>query len=169
MVLAGASGWCGRRGGGVGRSRGRPEARPTVVGAGCVVLSAVGGIIEGAVDGVEGEGFEGAGEGGKLGLGEHDFDGEVGVLHFAGLVPKAICLAVEMLEAISRDVLCDADAGGIVGFGLGGEGLMHPITDAFDDLTDAGLGDVEFVGDSAGAGGIDNDARVGEEVAGGRG
>jgi len=73
------------------------------------------------------------------------------------------------LEAISRDVLGQVQASGVVGFGVGGEGLVEPVEDAFNDLADAGLRDFEFFGDGAGAGGIDDDAGVGEEVAGGRG
>ena len=82
-----------------------------------------------------------------------DADGEVGEFGLGGFLPGAVGGEVEAFEAISRDVLAEAELGfvGEIGIG-GGEGFDEPVGDAEDDLADAGLGDADFVGDGAGAG-----------------
>ena len=100
-------------------------------------------------------------------MSREDAEDEVGVLCFAGIAPGFVGFAEISLEAISRDVLGEAELGGFAGFAVGGEGLAEEVADAVDDLADAGLGDFEFFGDLAGGGGVDDDSLVGEEIAGG--
>ena len=70
---------------------------------------------------------------------------EVGEFDLGGFLQGAVGGAVEVLEAISRDVLAEAELGfvGEVGFG-GGERFDEPVGDTECDLSDAGLGEADF-------------------------
>jgi hypothetical protein len=78
-------------------------------------------------------------------------------------------LAEVAIEAVSSDVLSEAEVGGIAGLVWLGKRFREPVGDAADDLADAGLRDFQIVGCLTGAGEFEDDALVGEQVArGGR-
>ena len=73
------------------------------------------------------------------------------------------------MESVGGNVLGEADLGGLAGFVVSREVFGEPVGDAADDLADARLGDFQFFGGLAGAEAVDDEAFVGEEVAGGGG
>ena len=91
------------------------------------------------MDGVGGEGFEGAGDHGQLGVSVDDAQDDAGVFGFAGEPPAVHGLAIEVLQAIGRDMLGQVQVSRVRGLRLWREGLREPVADSLDDLANTGL------------------------------
>lgn len=106
--------------------------------------------------------------GGDFGEGGEEADDDGDVFGFTGLLPSVLGFVEVAMEALGGDVLGEADLGGLTGFVGCGQVFFEPDGDAVEELADAGLGYFQFFGGLTGARAVDDDAFVGEEVAGRR-
>jgi hypothetical protein len=121
-----------------------------------------------AFEGVGDEGVEGAGGDGHFAHGGGDAEDDAGVFGLVSRPPAVHGLAVEHLEAISGDVLGEAEPGGVGGFAGHGQRLGQPASDVLGDLADTGLREGKIGGELAGRGAVEEEALVDLEVAGRR-
>jgi hypothetical protein len=149
-----------RRGGGIGEVEGVLAAES---------LACASGLCREVVSSIVGEGVEVVGGDAEAGEGEDAASLLAKVFGVTGGIPVVLEVLDLVLKLRSREV------DGIVLFfldvllRLDGEHLGEPIGDAGDDLADTGLGNVEFLGDTAGGEEFDEGEAVDFEVAGRRG
>src|SRR5438045_3827621 len=108
----------------------------------------VGGVVVG-MDG-SGEGVESAGGDAEACEGENGAGLLAVVFGVAAAVPHVLKLLDLILELGSREVDGEAFFFFLVSFRLFGKHLGEPVGNAADDLSDASLGNLEFLGDPAG-------------------
>jgi hypothetical protein len=118
-----------------------------------------------AFGGVGGEAVDETADGPEAGLGGGEADAEASVFDVLGHVPEGGHLLVLVLEAVSRDLAGQVDFLFLGDLGLGRDDLAEPLDDVADDLADAGLGDLPFVGLGVGGAAGDVDGVVDFEVA----
>jgi hypothetical protein len=121
-----------------------------------------------AFDGVGGEGFQVAGEGGDFALSRENAKTEAHVSGFTRVLPELVGFDEIALQAVGGDVLGDAECGGFVEIAIGWQSLREPVQDLLDDLPDAGLRDADGGRDLSRAGAIDGDALIDKQIAAGR-
>ena len=152
-----------------GRSYGRREACPTVI-VGVVGIEAFRGwrMADRNVC-PTGEGVDRAGEDAEAGEGEDGAGLLAEILGIAGAVPVDLELLDLVLQPFGGEVLREAGFLLLLQLGFHGQGGGEPVVDVMDDLADAGLGEVVFVGEGAGGDELDEMVAVDFEITRGRG